>query len=224
VTVLVQLYGITTPDDAELCVDAGADHLGLVVREGHDTWDEVDLDVALEILASLEGRVQRVVCTLAVELAQVRHTAATTGPDILHLARASRFEPAQLAELRRHTGLALMCTVPVTGPESVGVAERYAPVADYLLLDTAHPTSGIVGATGLTHDWELSAEIVRRVRTPVILAGGLGPDNVAAAVRHVAPFGVDSETNTSRPDQRRRKDPRLVRRFVQRARAASASD
>jgi len=220
--VLVQLYGITTLDDAELCVDAGADHVGLVVHEGHDTWDEIDLDLAREILAALEGRVRRVVCTLATGLDQARHTAASTRPDILHLARASRFEPGELAELRRTTGRPLMCTVPVTGPECVGLAERYGPVADYLLLDTAHPSTGVVGATGLTHDWELSAQIVRRVRTPVILAGGLDPDNVLEAARRVAPAGVDSETNTSRPDDRRRKDPRLVRSFVARARAAGA--
>jgi len=221
--VLVQLYGITTLDDAELCVDAGAEHVGLVVREGHDTWDEIDLDVARDILAALEGRVRRVVCTLATGLDQVRHTAASTRPDILHLARASRFEPNQLAELRQTTDLPLMCTVPVTGPDSVALADRYAPAADYLLLDTAHPATGVVGATGLTHDWELSAEIVRRVRTPVILAGGLGPDNVVEAVRRVGPAGVDSETNTSRPDDRRRKDPALVRRFVERARAAGSA-
>ena len=77
----------------------------------------------------------------------------------------------------------------------------------------------MVGATGLTHDWSLSAQIVDEVQTPVILAGGLGPDNVAAAVRQVRPAGVDSETNTSRPDDRRRKDPDRVQRFVRLARA-----
>ncbi len=220
VSVLVQLYGITTIDDALLCVDAGADHVGLVVREGHEAWDEIDLETARTILAALEGRVQRVVCTLATGLDQVRHTARTTRPDILHLARATRFEPDELADLRRETGLRLMCTVPVTGPEAVGLARRYAPVADYLLLDTTHPTSGVVGATGLTHDWALSAEIVRAVQTPVILAGGLGPDNIGEAVRRVRPDGVDSETNTSRPDHRRGKDPDRVRRFVGRARSA----
>jgi phosphoribosylanthranilate isomerase len=217
--VLVQLYGVTTVDDARCCVDAGADHVGLVVREGHDTWDEIELEAALRILADLEHRVRRVVCTLATELDWAHATARATRPDLLHLARATHFDPSELTELRAATGLPLMCTVPVVGPESVDLARSYAPVADYLLLDSIHPTSGVVGATGLTHDWSLSAQIVREVQTPVILAGGLGPDNVAAAVRQVRPAGVDSETNTSRPDERRRKDPDRVQRFVRRARA-----
>jgi phosphoribosylanthranilate isomerase len=51
-------------------------------------------------------------------------------------------------------------------------------------------------ATGVPHDWELSRRIVRSVRTPVILAGGLGPKNVAKAIRTVGPAGVDSKTHT----------------------------
>jgi phosphoribosylanthranilate isomerase len=54
----------------------------------------------------------------------------------------------------------------------------------------------------------------------VILAGGLGPDNVIEAIRRTRPAGVDSETRTSRDDDRRRKDPERVRLFIQRARAA----
>ena len=71
----------------------------------------------------------------------------------------------------------------------------------------------------------MSAAIVRAVRVPVILAGGLSPENVAAAVRTVRPFGVDSLTHTSRrlPDGGFCKDPDLVQAFIANARAAAAS-
>jgi phosphoribosylanthranilate isomerase len=101
----------------------------------------------------------------------------------------------------------LMLTVPVRDQQSFPLAKRLEGFADYLLLDTAHPTTGVVGATGLVHDWDLSARIVAASPVPIILAGGLGPENVVDAIRRVRPSGVDSETCTSRDDDRRRKDP-----------------
>ena len=54
-------------------------------------------------------------------------------------------------------------TIPVRDSTSIEVAQRYAAVSDYLLLDTMHPRTGVIGATGLTHDWSLSARIVGAV-------------------------------------------------------------
>ena len=101
-------------------------------------------------------------------------------------------------------------------------ATRLAEFADYLLLDSSHPLTGIVGATGLVHDWDASARIVDRAQCPVILAGGLGPDNVADTIAQVRPAGVDSETRTSRDSDRRRKDLAKVERFIDQARAAAS--
>ena len=80
----------------------------------------------------------------------------------------------------------------------------------------------MVGATGHTHDWSLSAALVAAVERPVILAGGLGPENVLEAIERVRPAGVDSETRTSRADDRRRKDPDRVRRFIETAKKHGA--
>ena len=80
-----------------------------------------------------------------------------------------------------------------------------------------------MGATGLVHDWALSGAIVGAVSAqwscPVFLAGGLGPENVASAIEQVRPGGVDSETRTSRSDDRRRKDLDKVERFIAIARS-----
>jgi phosphoribosylanthranilate isomerase len=81
---------------------------------------------------------------------------------------------------------------------SLLLAQQYDGLVDYLLLDTYQPGETQVGATGAPHDWDLSRRIVRSVRTPVILAGGLGPQNVADAIRTVRPAGVDSKTHTDR--------------------------
>jgi phosphoribosylanthranilate isomerase len=104
----------------------------------------------------------------------------------------------------------------------VAVAREFAKVVDFLILDTQAPDIPGVGASGATHDWSVSHEIVRSVRVPVILAGGLSPENVADAVHAVRPWGVDSLTHTNRPTPGGgfRKDLDRVRAFVEAARAA----
>jgi len=94
--------------------------------------------------------------------------------------------------------------------------------ADFLLLDSHRASDRQIGALGVTHDWRISRRIVARVRVPVILAGGLGPDNVADAIRAVRPAGVDSKTKTDR-DGSHVKDLDCVRRFHAAAKAATAA-
>lgn len=140
---------------------------------------------------------------------------------MVHLARAAdAMTPAGVQRLRDQLApVEVMVTIPVRGPEAVGVARRFAEVSDYLLLDTADPATGVVGATGVVHDWSVSASVVEAVSVPTFLAGGLGPGNVVDAIRRVRPAGVDSETRTSRQSDRRRKDPERVRAFVELARS-----
>lgn len=93
----------------------------------------------------------------------------------------------------------------------------YSPTVDAFITDTHDPVTGADGATGKTHDWSISAELVRLSPKPVILAGGLTPANVRDAILRVQPFGVDAHTGVE--DSRGRKDPELVKAFVQNAQA-----
>jgi phosphoribosylanthranilate isomerase len=114
----------------------------------------------------------------------------------------------------------VMRSVPVTGPESIEIARSYEGLVDFLLLDSHRASDRQIGALGVTHDWSISRRIVELVRTPVILAGGLGPDNVAEAVRVVCPAGVDSKTKTDQ-DGTHAKDIERVRRFHHAVQAAA---
>jgi phosphoribosylanthranilate isomerase len=144
-------------------------------------------------------------------------------PDILHLCGlAGSLRPEAVSDLQaRLSNLPIIQAISVTGPEAVDVALAYQEVVDYLILDTQAPDIPGIGASGETHDWAVSREIVRRVRVPVILAGGLSPENVAEAICAVRPWGVDSLTHTNRPLSGGgfRKDLELVEDFVTAARA-----
>ncbi len=119
----------------------------------------------------------------------------------------------------RLSGPLIMRSIPVVGETSITLARSYEGIADFLLLDSHRSSDRQVGALGVTHDWTISRRIVELVRTPVILAGGLGPDNVTQAIRAVRPAGVGSKTKTDQ-DGSHAKDLARVRRFHEAARSA----
>jgi phosphoribosylanthranilate isomerase len=211
---LVQIYGLTDVDDAREVDRLGADHIGVVVDEGIDTWDLVDEPTARAIVAAIE-RAKVVALSLSTDPARIARTVELMQPAMVHLARADQMSTSALDALReRLAPVELMLTVPVLDVTSVDVARRLASSADWLLLDTSHPDTGVVGATGHTHDWQVSAAIIEAVGVPVFLAGGLGPHNVTDAIAATRPAGVDSETRTSLDHDRRRKDLAKTEQFI----------
>jgi phosphoribosylanthranilate isomerase len=217
--VFVQVYGITTTEDAAEVDRLRPDSVGVVLDEGVPTWDSVDADTARAIVTALP-HVRVVALSLSTDPDRILATFKTIGPDIVHLARADAIDDATLQRIRAKIEPAqLMLTVPVEGPDAIDVARRLSEVGDCLLLDTKHPDTGVVGASGHTHDWSVSADIVNTLDIPVVLAGGLGPENVRDAISAVRPFGVDSETRTSLESDRRRKDIAKVESFISLARS-----
>lgn len=125
--------------------------------------------------------------------------------------------------LRRHLpDLKIMQAIAVGADGDYELAMEYARVSDFLILDSVTDDVSGVGAAGVTHDWARSARIVADAGIPVILAGGLSPDNVAEAIEVVRPWGVDSLTHTSRHfgGGEFEKDLDLVERFVRAAKTA----
>jgi phosphoribosylanthranilate isomerase len=217
--VYVQIYGLTTTEDAAAVDRLGPDSVGVVLDEGLPTWDSVDADTARDIVRALP-HVRVTALSLSTDPDRILSTVKTIRPDIVHLARADTIDDATLQRIRAKIEPAqLLLTVPVDGPAALDVARRLSEVADSLLLDTKHPDTGVVGATGHTHDWSISADIVNSLDTTVVLAGGLGPENVRDAIAAVRPFGVDSETRTSLESDRRRKDIAKVEAFISLARS-----
>ena len=219
---LTQIYEVTSAQEAAAISEMGVDHIGVLVGDGGFPREQ-SVTSAVEIAASIRRPSKLCALFLSSDLAYVVRAIRELAPAIVHLGAAAELvTPEHVLDLRRGVpGILVMRSVPVVGLESIDVAQRYEGIADFLLLDSYRPNDKQIGALGVTHDWSISRQIVQRVRTPVILAGGLGPDNVAEAIRVVRPAGVDSKTRTDRGDTHA-KDLEKVRLFERAAKQAVA--
>ena len=215
---IIQIAGVHDPAEALMLARLGVTHVGMPLRlpVHHEDTDDAG---AAAIAAALDG--------LAVP---VLITYLDTAPDIVGLCRAigvrevqlhGEVEPRQVARVKDLDPSLRVSIALVVGPANLGELEdrvrEMSPLADGFITDTLDPATGARGATGLTHDWEASRRLVEASPLPVVLAGGLVPENVARAVLRVRPAGVDAHTGVEGADGR--KDPARVRAFVRAARA-----
>jgi phosphoribosylanthranilate isomerase len=219
---ITQIYEIGNPTEAREVAEAGADHIGVLVGNG-EFPREISIESAKEILKAISGNCKRVVLTLSGDMKVIENIAGELQPDILHFAATPEaIKPQNIIGLKlKFPQIKMMRTIPVVGEESIEMAQQYDGAADFLLLDSYHPQDKQVGATGITHDWNISKRIVDVVRIPVILAGGLGPENVTEAMKKVHPAGVDSKTKTDK-EGTHEKDITKVRAFVKEAKRYGA--
>jgi len=211
---IVQIYEVSTSSEAKNLVKLGVDHIGVLVGKGKYSR-ELNYIKTKKIFRILPKKIKKVALSLSHSLKEIIELVKETKPDILHLGTLPQnLLPKDLKKLKqKFPDLKIMRSIPVIGEESIKLAKKYDGVADYLLLDTYKKRDSQVGATGKVHNWEISRKIVDSVKIPVILAGGLGPDNVAEAIRKVKPAGVDSKTATDKIGSHR-KDLKKVKEFV----------
>jgi len=214
--VRVKICGVTTPADAALAARLGADAVGVLVGLLHPSEDELDPARAARIVAALPPFVVGTLVTHRTELDELRRLCRLVRPHVVQLHGGVPRD--DVSALRREfPPLRLVGCVHVDGERTLEDAQRAAPHVDAIILDTKTATR--IGGTGVTHDWSIS----RRVRealpaTPIILAGGLTPDNVARAIGAVRPYAVDVNSGVSL--RRGVKSPDLVERFIRAVRAS----
>ena len=183
---------IASVAEAELALAHGADAIGLVSAMPSGPGPIPDADITV-IARAAAGRARRFLLTSRTTPADIAAHVREAGTDTVQLVDTPSAE--LLAELRRLLeGIALVPVIHVRGPDAIARAQALAPFADVLLLDSGNPGGAVreLGGTGRTHDWDVSAALVRAVAPcPVFLAGGLRAENVAEAVRTVRPAGVD---------------------------------
>ncbi|UGY13173.1 phosphoribosylanthranilate isomerase [Bradyrhizobium septentrionale] len=196
---LTQVYEVATPSEAEAISAIGVDHVGVLVGDGAFPR-ELPVHKAAAVMKAIQPPSVLSALFLSSDVALIERMVRELNPPIVHLgASIELITPDHVVALRKSLPkIKFMRSVPVTGPLAVDVARAYDGIVDWILLDSHRIGDTQIGAQGVTHDWSISRTIVETVRTPVILAGGLGPDNVKEAIRLVQPAGVDSKTKTDR--------------------------
>jgi phosphoribosylanthranilate isomerase len=215
----VQIAGVLDADDAALIVACGADFLGFALGPGVRRGDCSE-EAAAQIIEGLPPSVEPVLITYLTTPREVAALARRIGASWVQLHGA--IEPSAASELRRTAPeLHLAKSLIVRGdraPELERSLEAFAPHVEAFLTDSYDPSTGATGATGKTHDWAISRALAVSSPRPLVLAGGLTPDNVGRAIIEVGPSGVDAHTGVEGPNGRKSRD--LVSRFVAEARAA----
>lgn len=205
--VWVKICGVTSVADAVLARDAGADAIGLNFVASSPRV--VDVELGRRIRDAVAGKLEVVAVVADWDHERLLELRTALAPDWLQLhgsetnAALARLLPGAYKVIHVHD------------PSDVARAEAFA--GDRLLVDAKVP--GQLGGTGLAFDYSLVKELARA--RSLILAGGLNPTTVAAAVRLVEPFGVDVASGVEVAGQPRQKDPEKVRGFVEQAKAAS---
>jgi phosphoribosylanthranilate isomerase len=201
----VKICGITNADDARAAVEAGADAIGLIFAPGSPR--RIGLHAAREIAAAAPAHVKKVGVFVDEAVKTIVRLAREVPLDLVQLHGAESPEFARLVEVP------VIKAVRVRG--AIDVEQLRAYKASAILLDTY--VEGAHGGTGRTFDWDLARPIVE-AGLPVLLSGGLTPENVAEAVRRVRPWGVDVSSGVeARPG---RKNHDQVRAFIANARGA----
>jgi phosphoribosylanthranilate isomerase len=246
--ILIQIYEIQTPDEAATMIALGVDHIGSVILNNKE-WKSASIKDTIKTVHELGAKSsliplfndEETVCRAIdyyhpdmvhfCEVLVKPNDNETYGfnPDILkplidlHLTIREKFPQLKIIRSIPIAPLGFAEKVP-----SLKLARFFEPVSDFFLTDTLlildknannQPVEGFVGITGKSCDWETASNLVKNSQIPVILAGGISPENVYDGIMKVRPSGVDSCTLTNAQNRngnfvRFKKDPEKVKRLV----------
>ncbi len=183
----VKICGVTNKDDAHLVVDSGADMLGMIVDVPVATPRKIRIDEAEELSKEIGDAIDIVVVLCPKSVEEVKDVVRRIEPFGVQL---HGFESNAFLKSVRNvlTDVKLIKTVHVDERGMIHGGMPDEDFVDFILLDTI---SAQIGGTGKTHRWDTSREIVEQSTIPIILSGGLTPENVADAIKAVNPYGVD---------------------------------
>jgi phosphoribosylanthranilate isomerase len=233
--IIVQLYEIQDPREAERLIEMGVDRIGSVILSPEAWKIPAVRDVVRLVRGS--GAKSSLIPLLAGE-DDILRALDYYQPDFVHFCELIPLTPrdhgrreALCAELIRiqqrvkkeFPPLGITRSIPIPEPDPADpaplretileIARTFAGTSDFFMTDTLRgyekqntdqPVAGYVGITGDVCDWDLAAALVEASRIPVILAGGISPENVFDAIGRVKPAGIDSCTQTNARDHRGR--------------------
>ncbi|WP_240664690.1 phosphoribosylanthranilate isomerase [Methanosarcina sp. MSH10X1] len=189
----IKICGIKRVEDAIMAAYCGADAIGLVVGQKHNSDDFIDKDLAQKIVKECPPYISPVLVTELDDAEEISNLAHKIGVTSIQLHSDCTVDSIiSLRKILPH--IKIIKNFHVNGFEVIQAMKPFESVVDAFILDTLDLANDKVGGTGLVHDWNISRSIVKKISKPVLLAGGLTPENVGEAIRFVKPFGVDASS------------------------------
>ena len=214
---LVQIAGILNFCEAEMLVSKGIKTLGFPLRLPVNKEDVTEKEAA-GIIKRLAPGIHNILITYLNEPPDIIELADFIGTNIIQLHGDAPPENIAAIKAERPDFLIIKSLIikNIYSKDIIKTMKSYLPFADAFITDSYDPATGACGATGITHNWNISRKIVINSPKPVILAGGLTPENVFEAIVQVRPAGVDVHTGIE--NQAGSKNPDLVAAFLSEAR------
>jgi phosphoribosylanthranilate isomerase len=248
--IIIQIYEIQTPSEAEAMIALGVDQIGSVILSEEawkdslikDTISLISASTAKSSLIPLFSRPDMIFRALDYYRPDIVHFCETLTEQVGTYENCEKFVALQGDLKKRFPEIKIMRSIPIAvhGMAALGfpieMVRLFEPVSDYFLTDTllasdtgykigSQPVDNFIGITGRQCNWDMAAEVVELSGIPVILAGGISPENVFDGILHTLPAGVDSCTGTNALDTdgrsiRFKKDADRVKQLVKEVRRA----
>lgn len=224
----IKICGMRSPEDIELAALYGADAVGFITEVPVESPRKLNLSTAAALISKVPKCLDSVMVIMPENSAIALELIEKVKPDIVQI--HSDLSPVELEIIREKADIPIIKTLSI--PAGMG-ASRVQSIVKRLLdkvceleesgaVDSVLLDSGIAGKTGGTgciHDWDLSRRVAEETELPLILAGGLRPENVQEAIRVVLPYAVDTASGV---ETLGKKDAVKIRSFIKEVRCANA--
>lgn len=209
---LIQVAGVHDFEEAKTLVDCGVTHIGFPFRLPINDEDLSEAEAA-SLISKLGSSVQTVLITYLNQAKEVLELTSFLDVDMVQL--HGEIAPHEVKVIREDSNLEIIKSL-IVGRYNLKTLysqiDQFSSFVDYFITDTFDATTGAEGATGKVHDWEISRKLVEYTVLPMILAGGINPENTKKAIQTVLPAGIDTHTGVEEKDGR--KSFKLVQAFV----------
>jgi phosphoribosylanthranilate isomerase len=210
---IIQVAGIIDTAEANMLMNLGVEYLGFPLRLPVNKEDLTE-DEAIEVIKEINLPFKSVLITYLNDADEI--IAFCNKLDVKVVQLHGTIEQGELQKLKSTRPDIEVIKSLVVRENNFSDLEKIIDTlstwVDMYITDTFDPSTGASGATGKTHDWNISRKLIQLSTKPVILAGGLNPSNVKLAILETNPAGVDVHTGIERADGR--KDFDLTKKFI----------
>jgi phosphoribosylanthranilate isomerase len=245
----VKICGMRSPEDIELAALYGADAVGFITEVPVESPRNLDSETAASLVSKVPGYLNSVLVIMPENSIRALELIEKVDPDVVQIHSMLSLPELEIIREKADIPIIKSLSLPAQekteknpakskSAESAESAENAenaensififnlleqvslledAAVVDSILLDTGK--AGKPGGTGCVHDWALSRRIARETRLPLILAGGLKPENVQEAIRVVSPYAVDTASGVETSGK---KDAVKIKKFIEEVRYTNA--